>query len=262
MKTINSKKFKLTAIGKPVRISGMKNTSVFSNQRTQDVNEIKFSDLPTDIKNLANKRNEGDGLKLLAQLPDNSVATAFFDPQYRGVMDKLNYGNEGSRQKGRADLAQMPEDIIKKFLAELSRVIRPSGHLMLWIDKFHLVEGIKPWLNGLPFQVVDQLTWDKGRIGMGYRTRRRSEYLVIIQKLPIKAKGVWTSHNIPDVWCEKIENVRTGHTHAKPEKLQSALIEATTAKGDLVIDPAAGGFSVLRSATNSERNFIGTDLLG
>lgn len=238
-----------------------KTKTVFSGQR-QPSQGIGFSNLPTDIQALADKRNEGDGLRLLERLPDCSAALAFFDPQYRGVMDKLNYGNEGSRQKGRAALTQMPEDIIKQFIVDLARVIRPSGHLMLWVDKFHLVEGVNPWLKNLPLRVVDAITWDKGRIGMGYRTRRRSEYLIVIQKEPLRAKGVWTSHSIPDVWCEKLENVRTGHAHAKPERLQQTLIETTTGKGELVIDPASGGFSVMRSALAAGRHFIGTDLKG
>ena len=43
----------------------------------------------------ANYKNKTDGLKLLATIPDKTVKTAFFDPQYRGVLDKLSYGNEG-----------------------------------------------------------------------------------------------------------------------------------------------------------------------
>ena len=45
----------------------------------------------------ANYKNKTDGLKLLEAIPDKTVKTAFFDPQYRGVLDKLSYGNEGER---------------------------------------------------------------------------------------------------------------------------------------------------------------------
>lgn len=38
-----------------------------------------------------NFRNKADGLTLLASLPEQSIKTAFFDPQYRGVLDKLSY---------------------------------------------------------------------------------------------------------------------------------------------------------------------------
>ena len=96
------------------------------------------------------------------------------------------------------------------------------------------------------------------KIGMGYRTRRKSEYLVIIQKSPRQAKSTWTLHNIPDVWDEKI--LDKNHTHAKPIELQKQLILATTNENDLVLDPASGGYSVFRACKETNRNFIGCDL--
>lgn len=202
-----------------------------------------------------------DGRDLLASLRPGSITTAFFDPQYRGVLDKLAYGNEGARQSGRASLEQMDEDTIVAFLRGIDDVLRPSGHCFLWLDKFHLCEGVAHWLAGTRLLVVDMITWNKGRIGMGYRSRRKSEYLLVLQKAPKRARGAWTRHDIPDVWEERI--VGKGHPHRKPIDLQSALIEATTRPGDLVIDPAAGSQSV-RAATlrNPGRGFVGADLLG
>ena len=183
----------------------------------------------------------------------------FFDPQYRGILDKLSYGNEGkSRGKERSDLPQMSENIIKTFLKEIERVLAPSGYLFLWIDKFHLVEGVNSWIVDLNMEIVDLITWNKMKIGMGYRTRRKSEYLLVIQKLPKKAKSTWVLHNIPDVWDEKV--IKT-NTHSKPIDLQKQLILATTNDGDLVCDPASGGFSVFEACKLTNRNFIGGDLV-
>lgn len=205
-----------------------------------------------------NSKNQLDGLTLLYSMCDASVTTAFFDPQYRGVLDKLNYGNEGrSRQAVRCHLQQMNDDTIKSFIKELDRVLVPSGHLFLWVDKYHLCQGVSPWLTNTSLNLVDMITWDKQRLGMGYRTRRKSEYLIVLQKSPTRAKGIWTSHSIPDVWSEKV--VKT-HPHSKPVELQQALIEATTAEDDLVCDPAAGGYSVLTACQQAGRNFIGCDI--
>ncbi|CDK99962.1 Modification methylase HhaII [Magnetospirillum gryphiswaldense MSR-1 v2] len=123
---------------------------------------------PTSIRpTLPNVRNLMNGLHMLASLKSEVVATAFFDPQYRGVLDKLGYGNEGARQQGRAALAQMDVDTISRFIEQISRVLRPSGHLFLWIDKFHLCEGVQPWLAGTDLEIVDLITWNKGKFGMG-----------------------------------------------------------------------------------------------
>lgn len=211
------------------------------------------------MEKLINKKLNIDGIELLKQIQNGSLKVVFFDPQYRGILDKLSYGNEGkSRGKDRSDLPQMSEDIIKSFLKEIDRVLAPSGYLFLWVDKFHLVEGINTWLTNLNVNIVDLITWNKMKIGMGYRTRRKSEYLIIIQKLPKKAKSTWILHNIPDVWDEKV--VKT-HTHSKPIELQKQLILATTNERDLVCDPASGGFSVFEACKLSNRNFIGTDLV-
>ena len=135
----------------------------------------------------------------------------------------------------------------------------PSGYLFLWVDKFHLCEGIKGWLTHVPtLEMVDMITWDKMRIGMGYRTRRKAEYLMVLQKAPRLAKATWTLHNIPDVWSEKVEKV---HAHSKPIQLQKQLILATTEPGDLVCDPAAGGYSVLEACRQAGRTFIGGDMV-
>jgi len=203
--------------------------------------------------------NVGDGLHLLADLPANSVSAAFFDPQYRGVMDKMKYGNEGARQKGRAALAQMPEPTICEFLVGLDQCLKPQGHLFLWVDKFHLCEGVDRWLTGVSLEIVDLLVWKKSRMGMGYRTRRQSEYVMILQKPPRRARGVWTDHSLVDVIEENVP--RKGHAHRKPIEIQKRLIAAVTRPGDLVVDPAAGSFSVLESCNLvGGRTFFGTDI--
>ena len=205
-----------------------------------------------------NYKNTIDGIELLKQIKDNSLKVAFFDPQYRGVLDKMRYGNEGkSRGKQRSELIQMSEDTIAAFLKELDRVLTPSGYLFLWVDKFHLVEGIKPWLKDLSVNTVDMITWNKMKMGMGYRTRRQAEYLVVLQKPPQLAKATWNVHNIPDVWNEKTPKV---HPHSKPVELQRQLILATTNEEDYVCDPASGGYSVFEACKLSNRNFIGGDI--
>ncbi len=230
--------------------------TVYSNERTLTIPQNPLPDgLPT------NQRVAMDGLTLMSHLPDDSIAAAFFDPQYRGVLDKLNYGNEGVlRGKQRSALPQMSSDTIAEFIRNIHRVLGPSGHLFLWIDKFHLCSGINDWTQDTTLEIVDLITWNKSRIGMGYRTRRTAEYLIVLQKAPKRAKGIWTSHNIPDVWEEKAPSLKG--VHPKPVELQRALIEATTAPDDPVLDPAAGSFSVLKACQLAGRTFVGCDVNG
>lgn len=227
--------------------------------KTRDIQTPQFP-IPPKIK--TNAPNTIDGLYLLGQLPKNAVPVVFFDPQYRGVLDYQRYGNEGDKRgKERSKLPQMDEDTITEFIREIGRVLIPSGHLFLWVDKFHLCSGIDAWIAGTDLFTVDLVIWHKERLGMGYRTRRVSEALIVIQKAPKRAKGVWRLHDIPDVWGgEPKEN--GGHTHKKPVGLQAKLIEAVTNPADFVVDPAAGSYSVLKSCQATGRNFIGCDIIG
>lgn len=230
---------------------------VFSGDRTLRARPFE---LPKAL--VPNTRLKMDGVAFLSLLPDNAIPVAFFDPQYRGVLDKLGYGNEGqTRGRRRYALRQMTDGIIRTFLSGLDRVLIPSGHVFLWVDKFHLCQGVREWLDGTKLEIVDLVTWDKGTFGMGYRTRRRAEYCLVLQKRPRRAKGVWTNHTLADVVREPAAGKR-GHPHAKPVDLQGELMAAVSCEGDYVIDPAAGSFSVLDAAISRARTFLGCDLEG
>lgn len=230
---------------------------VFSGDRTV---EARPFELPEAL--VPNTRLQMDGVAFLSLLPGDAIPVAFFDPQYRGVLDKLGYGNEGeTRGRRRHALRQMTEGTIRAFLSGLDRVLIPSGHVFLWVDKFHLCQGVRDWLDGTKLEIVDLVTWDKGTFGMGYRTRRRAEYCLVLQKWPRRAKGVWTNHTLADVVREPAVGKR-GHPHAKPVDLQGELMAAVSHEGDVVIDPAAGSFSVLDAAISRARTFLGCDLEG
>lgn len=234
--------------------------TVFSGRREMAAPPLRLSG-EAGSRIAPNARNRMDGLEFLSLLPAAGIPVAFFDPQYRGVLDKLAYGNEGkTRGRRRSSLGQMSETVIADFIRGIDRILIPSGHLFLWMDKFHLCQGIHGWIAGTELAVVDMVTWDKGKIGMGYRTRRRAEYCVVLQKKPQRAKGVWKVHDIPDVVLEKPP--RSPHPHTKPVDLQGRLISAVSDRGDFVVDPAAGSFSVLEAAQNTGREFLGCDING
>ena len=225
-------------------------SAVFSNERTVSAPRLT---LPTALR--PDTRLKMDGLEFLSLLPESAIPVAFLDPQYRGVLDKLAYGNEGkSRGTRRSALVQMPEETIVEFVRGIDRVLIPSGHLFLWVDKFHLCQGVRPWLEGTDLEVVDLVTWDKGTFGMGYRTRRRAEHCVVLQRRPIRAKGVWKVHNITDVVLEKA--VRREHPHAKPVELQGRLISAVSGEGTLSSIPQLDLFPCLTQRCKTTAGFL------
>lgn len=206
------------------------------------------------ILNIAQQR---DALELLRSLPGACTPLVFFDPQHRAVLDKLKYGNEGARQRGRSKLPAMTNEYVDACCHEIARALKPSGYLMRWVDTYclceahhlRIIDALKP---------VDLIAWDSLRIGMGKRSRRRGDYLLVLQKPPVVAR-TWKDHAIPSRWPEKVD--RAVHPHVKPISLIGRLIAAVTAPGDLIVDPAAGSFTVMHAALQLGRNFTGGDLV-
>jgi site-specific DNA-methyltransferase (adenine-specific) len=96
-----------------------KTNNVFSNKR--NVEQPKF----TNIDGLSiDKHQKMDGLSMLKKIDTGTIPLVFFDPQYRAILDKQNYGNEGeNRGKRRAELPQMTEEVIAKFIKEIERIL-------------------------------------------------------------------------------------------------------------------------------------------
>ena len=71
-------------------------------------------------------QQHGDALALLRSLPDGISAAAFFDPQHRSTLERLQYGNEGARQKLRCALPAMSDSYIEQCCRDIARVLRPT----------------------------------------------------------------------------------------------------------------------------------------
>jgi site-specific DNA-methyltransferase (adenine-specific) len=164
----------------------VKQNVVFSSSRT--LIQPPFTLPPGFVVNVAQQM---DGLALLQAIGPNAVPLVFFDPQYRSLLDRQNYGNEGVlRQRERAQLQQMDTGAIGGFVREISRILMPSGHCMLWADTFIILgQGVDVYLEGTSFAKVDMICWDEMRMGMGYRSRQVGEYLVVLQKPQCVLRG-------------------------------------------------------------------------
>jgi site-specific DNA-methyltransferase (adenine-specific) len=204
-----------------------------------------------------NVTQTGDALDLLASQSDGCAALVISDYQHRHVMDYLALGNEGARQKGRFTLPQMSGEYIDACEREIPRLLKPSAYYARRMDTYGLCEAHHLRAADSGLKTVDLVAWDSARMGMGKRSRRRGDYLLILQMPPVTASN-WRDHGIPSRWVEKVD--RRIHPHIKPIGLITRLIGAVTLPGDLVIDPAAGSFVVMHAALSLGREFIGVDL--
>ncbi len=230
----------------------------FRKQKQNETN-ILSQIFKTTTKYKLNGFNTDDGLSLMENINDSTIKVVFFDPQYRDVLNRLSYGNEGARQNKRISLPQMNKDTIYTFMEEIDRVLKPEAYCFLWVDKYIMGEGIR-FHNSTNLKPVDLLVWDKQRFGMGARLRNQTEYLLVLQKPPIVAKKSWQSHSIPDIWSEKANT--SLHPHTKPVGLITKLVLTTSQPGDVILDPAAGSYVTLQAVSDlGDRYFLGCDLI-
>lgn len=215
-----------------------------------------------------NQPNLKDAVEFLRDLPQESVGAAFFDPQYAPAADKVFFHKAGGPKWGwgRAEpppeIPEMGPETIREVVHLIERILVPGGHLFIWTDKRHVMQGeIENWVSGKKgCQIRDMMIWDKVRLGLGHKTRYTMEFLMIAQKVVAGRAREWQERDMPDIWRERKSN--KVHPHAKPIGLQTNLIRAATSPDEVVIDPCAGTYSVLEACRMAGRNFLGGDLFG
>lgn len=206
---------------------------------------------------ILNAAQRGDALTLLQSLPDCCRPLVFFDPQHRAVLDRLKFGNEGARQRGRYRLPQMTEGYIDNCCREIARVLVPSGYCMRWIDTFGLCEGLYLHVADV-LKPVDLIAWDSLRPGMGKRTRRRGDYLLILQKFPVHAR-TWRDHGISSRWVEKVD--RRLHPAYQANWTYPAIDRRDHGNGRSRRRPRRRLLCRDGAAHELGRNFVGCDLI-
>ena len=60
----------------------------------------------------------------------------------------MTENKEREKRTSTTQLNSMREEIIFQFIHEINRVLVPSGHLFLWVDKFHLCQSVLDWFKG------------------------------------------------------------------------------------------------------------------
>jgi len=229
-----------------------------------NMNEINFLKTNNE-KFLFNTINEGDGLELLRNLPNNSVQLVIFDPQYRNIDEVAPINSKRIKipfhSQPLYDQSQMD---ITTFFKEIERVLKPSGFVILWIDDNILIKTtFKQWIT-TNLKIKEILIWVKKRfLALGWnKFRKQCEYALLIQKRPFKRLENIQKENrsIGNVFNEFVKINNRHHTHQKPLEMTKTIIQQLTQEEDLIVDPCAGSFVSLSACQELKRNFLGTDL--
>jgi len=228
----------------------------------------------------------GDCLKILSQLPDNSIDMIFADPPYNLSNNgfSLHAGKRVSVNKGTWDKSRGFKDDYDfhyKWLEACKRVLKPEGSL--WVSgTYHSIYQCGHALQSLGYHILNDVAWFKPNASPNLSCRffTASHETLIWARKEKKAKhtfnyelmknGDWTEDQLKkpglqmrSVWAmgtpKNIEKKFGKHPTQKPENLLKRIVLASTNKGSLILDPFTGSSTTGVAAHLLGRRFIGID---
>jgi len=229
---------------------------------------------------------QNDCLKLLAQLPENSIDMIFADPPYflsSGSFTCQN-GRMVSVKKGDWDLSNglsRDFEFHLEWTRACHRVLKPNGTIWisgtyhsiyqcgvaLQINKYHILNDIawfkpnaSPNLSCRFFTASHEtLIWarkdKKGKHKFNYKLMKENNWPEdFIKKPKLQMRSVWAIYP-----PKKEEKIFGKHPTQKPIDLLLRVVLASTDKGDIVLDPFTGSSTTGLVCALNKRKFIGID---
>jgi site-specific DNA-methyltransferase (adenine-specific) len=145
-----------------------------------------------------------------------------------------------------------------EYLPELYRVLKPNTHCYLMINALNL-KDLQQAAEDAGFRMQNILVWKKNTSTPNQYYMQCLEFILMLRKGAAKRVndcGICNCLSVPNI----IGKGKKHHPTAKPVELMRIMIEQSSNKGDVVLDPFAGGGSTLVAAKQAERNYIGFEI--
>lgn len=211
-----------------------------------------------------NKVYNVDCRDFLRTLPDNSIDLIVTDPPYP-VISRGSAGNSGGMlQKDlslKGKIFEHNSISPQEYLPEFYRVLKEGTHCYIMTNHYNLIEFLNVATEA-GFHFTKSLIWNKGNKIMGQFYMSQFEYILFFRKGKAKKINNCGTSDILSIPNKKTkdENGQNIHDTEKPVALMEILIENSSNKGDLVLDPFAGVGSVVLGCQNLDRNYLACEL--
>jgi len=218
-------------------------------------------------------------LKILAELPENSIDMIFADPPYflsnggftchAGKMVSVNKG-KWDTSKGKEENYQFTRDWLKA----CQRVLALNG--TIWVSgTSHIIYAVGYAMQTLGYKILNDIAWFKvnppPNLSCRYFTHSTETVLWAAKNMNSKHYfnyQLMRKHNndrqMLSFWSIRApgreEKIYGKHPTQKPLKLLERIVLASTQPGDVILDPFHGSGTTGVAACREKRQYIGIEL--
>lgn len=221
-------------------------------KRKEQSEQIKTINITENIK-------QGDSLKILKSLQDNSIDIILTDPPY-GIQYKSNRSEDnnavtkrGLLNDGKKEAYELLENTCKILVDKTSN----DSHLYFFCSwsVFSDFENI----IGKYFTIKTPIVWDKGNKGSGdLENDWGNQTELIIYCVKGKKNINYRKGNVLNI--PKIHSSKLVHPTQKPVELIKEILGVSALKNDFVVDPFMGSGSTIKACNQMNLKSLGIEL--
>lgn len=206
----------------------------------------------------------GDCLKLMKNVPDESIDLIVTDPPYK-VTSRGNAGTMGGMVTKEINLKgkvfKFNDIHCSEYASEFYRVLKDKSHCYIMTNHINLYDMLTEFTKA-GFHFTKSLIWDKGNKICCPYYMSQFEYILFFRKGKSKKINDCGTSDILSVPNKKLKdkNNKNLHDTEKPIKLMQILIENSSNKENIILDPFMGIGSVPIACINTNRHYIGFEL--
>ena len=195
--------------------------------------------------------HHGDCLDVLPTLAAGSVDAVICDPPY--FLPATHYNVRSGTSRSLTDLGILEFYFNAVFIA-MRRVLKPDGFMYAFCDgQSYPVFFCTAYPH---FKKLRPLIWDKMTSFNGYAWRHQHELILFGESEQSPAVKTGDGDILR---CRAVPVSEREHLAEKPVELLAKLIEKTTPKNGVVLDPFMGSGTTGHAAANTNRRFIGIE---
>lgn len=203
-------------------------------------------------------------MEYMLTLEDESIDLIVTDPPYP-TTSRGHAGNSGGmfqkeiNKKGK--VFEHNNIDCTEYAPEFYRVLKEGSHCYVMTNHINLIKMLNVFTD-CGFHFIKSLIWNKGNKIMGQYYMSQFEYILFFRKGYGKKINNCGTADILSVPNKKTKdaNGKNIHDTEKPVELMKILIENSTQKGDIVLDPFVGVGATALACIESERDYIGIEL--